>query len=148
MTENTNSNPGNRNPGPVGLFRDRNITSDPSDPILYSRFSIRFFAIFCSTFLGGILMAINLHRLNRKMELFLVLLFSFLFTLGGALLFTNYGPKFANILIIFNLVGSLILEELYWNRVIGRHFKYRRRQIWPVVLAVFLFAIPVLLTAM
>ncbi|HYW94966.1 MAG TPA: hypothetical protein VE870_05220 [Bacteroidales bacterium] len=137
----------NQNNRPTGLFRDRNIVSDLAAPALYSRFAIRFFAIFCSTLVGGILMAINLHRLNKKTELLLVLLFSFMFTLGGAVLFTHYGPKFTNILIITNLIGSAILEELYWNRVIGKSIKYRRKQVWPVLLFVFLLSLPVLMTA-
>ncbi len=148
MPDNFQFNTNNNDTRPAGLFRDRNITSDPTAPALFSRYSIRFFAIFCSTFLGGILMAINLHRLKRKTELFLVLLFSFVMTVGGAVLYTTYGPKAANILIISNLIGSLILEELYWNRVIGKQTRYRRRHVWPVILMVALLSVPIVLTAM
>ncbi len=138
----------NQNERPAGLFRDRHITTDPAAPVLYSRYTIRFFAIFCSTFLGGILMAMNLHRLKKRMELFLVLLFSFLFTVAGVVLYTTYGSKSANILIIANLIGSLILEELYWNRVIGKEFMYKKRQVWPLVLLVILLSVPVALSAL
>ena len=149
MTPENNTPNNNRDQRPAGIFTDRNIIDDPKAPQLYTRYTIRFFAIFFSTLLGGILMAINFNRLKRsKKEIFMVVLFSFLFTSAAGYLYGYFGAKFTNIIIIMNLVGSGILEEFFWNRVIGRQLKYRRQNVWPVLLVVLLISLPLFFAAM
>ncbi len=145
--ESNDQNNQNRGNLPVNFFRDKNITTDPQAPVIYSRYTLRFFTILCSTFVGGILLAINFQRLNKRTQVLQVLLFSFLYTLGEAALFTHFGPHFTNLIFIFNLIGSAILEELFWNRFIGKNFRYRRRQIWPLVALMLAITLLVLLAS-
>ena len=114
---------------PLSMFRDPNIVEDFKAPKLYSRYSIRFFAIIFSTFFGGILLSINLNRLGKKREIFYVIVFSFLYSI---LVYqaTTLSPENATaITLIMNLIGSLVLEEFFWKRYIGKHFKFRRQAI-------------------
>jgi hypothetical protein len=114
---------------PLSIFRDPNIVDDFNAPRLYSRFSIRFFAILFSTFFGGILMAINFNRLGKKRELIYVLAFSILYSYGVFHATTLSPENTTTITLILNLLGSLLLEEFFWKRYIGKHFKFRRQSI-------------------
>lgn len=114
---------------PFSMFRDPNITEDFSAPKLYSRYSIRFFAIIFSTFFGGILLSINLNRLGKKREIYYVIVFSFLYSILVYQATTLSPDNATTITLIMNLVGSLILEEYFWKKYIGKHFKFRRQAI-------------------
>jgi hypothetical protein len=114
---------------PFSIFRDPNIVDDYNAPRLYSRFSIRFFAILFSTFFGGILMAINFSRLGKKREIIYVLAFSILYSYGVFHATTLSPENTTTITLMLNLLGSLLLEEFFWKRYIGRHFKFRRQPI-------------------
>lgn len=114
---------------PFSIFRDPNIVDDYNAPKLYSRFAIRFFAILFSTFFGGILLSINLNRLGKKWEIFYVMAFSVLYSYGVFYAATLNPERTTTITLILNLLGSLILEEIFWKRFIGRHFKFRRQSI-------------------
>lgn len=114
---------------PFSVFRDPNIVDDFNAPKLYSRFSIRFFAILFSTFFGGILLSINLNRLGKKWEIFYVMAFSMLYSYGVFYAATLYPERTTTLTLILNLLGSLILEEFFWKRLIGKHFKFRRQSV-------------------
>lgn len=114
---------------PFSIFRDPNVVDDYNAPKLYSRFAIRFFAILFSTFFGGILLSINLSRLGKKWEIFYVMAFSILYSYGVFYAATLNPERTTTITLILNLLGSLILEEIFWKRFIGRHFKFRRQSV-------------------
>lgn len=132
-TNNFRSNTFNRSL-PKGSFMDPNISNDPTLPKLFSRFSIRFFAILFSTFFAGILLAVNLYRLKKKDQILIVLLFSFLFAYLTVFISGKYPDKLTLITIIMNVIGALLLEELFWNRLIGRNFKFQRQSILPALI--------------
>ncbi|MCF8381309.1 MAG: hypothetical protein K9H49_17180 [Bacteroidales bacterium] len=121
-------------PLPTGPFMDPNISNDPSLPKLYSRYSVRFFAIFFSTFFGGILISINLFRLKKKDQILPVVLFSFFFAYLTVFLSGKYPEKMTIITLIMNIIGSLLLEELFWNKMIGKDFKFQRQSVLPALL--------------
>jgi hypothetical protein len=122
-------NPEPREVTPFSVFRDPNITDDFNAPKLYSRYAIRFFAIIFSTFFGGILLGINLNRLGKKREIYYVIIFSFLFSILAYQLSLLSPDNATTITIIMNLLGSVILEEFFWKRYIGKHFKFRRQSL-------------------
>lgn len=139
-------NTGNiKNPLPKGPFMDPNITDDPALPRLFSRYSIRFFAILFSTFFGGILLSVNMSRLKKNNQIFPVLLFSFLFAYLTVFVAGKYPERITLITLIMNILGSLFLEELFWNRQIGREFKFRRQNILPALFIGFLVSMMFLL---
>ncbi|MGC9344526.1 MAG: hypothetical protein ACP5E3_17610 [Bacteroidales bacterium] len=130
--EGNSSSPENDRPKivtPFSIFRDPNIVDDFNAPKLYSRFAIRFFAILFSTFFGGILLSINLNRLGKKWEIFYVMAFSILYSYGVFYVATLYPERSTTLTLILNLLGSLVLEEFFWKRYIGKHFKFRRQSI-------------------
>ncbi len=116
------------------MFSDPNIVEDFNAPKLYSRYSIRFFAIIFSTFFGGILLSINLNRLGKKREIFYVIVFSFFYSILVYQATTLSPENATTITLIMNLVGSLILEEYFWKKYIGKHFKFRRQAIGSALL--------------
>lgn len=119
---------------PFSIFRDPNIVDDFNAPKLYSRFAIRFFAILFSTFFGGILMAINFSRLGKKWEIAYVIGFSMLYSYGVFYATTLSPENATTITLMLNLLGSLILEEFFWKRYIGKHFKFRRQSLRGAIL--------------
>jgi len=121
-------------PLPTGPFMDPNIVNDPSLPKLFSRYSVRFFAILFSTFFGGILISINLYRLKKKDQILPVVLFSFFFAYLTVFVSGKYPDKITMITFIMNVIGSLLLEELFWNRMIGKDTKFQRQSVLPALL--------------
>ena len=121
------------NPLPKGPFMDPNISDDSSLPKLYSRYAIRVFAIVFSTFFAGILLAINMYRLDKKNQIFPVILFSFMFAYLTVFISGRAPERMTLITIVMNIVGVILLEELFWNRHIGKEFKFQRQSILPVL---------------
>ncbi len=116
-------------PSAFGIFRDPNIVEDFNAPKLYSRYSIRFFAILFSTLFGGILLSINLNRLGKKREIIYVIGFSLVYSYLVYYLTTLKPESATTITLMMNLLGSLVLEEVFWKNYIGKHFKFRRQAI-------------------
>ena len=99
-------------------------------PILYSKGAIRFFTIFFSTLFGGILLAINLNRIQKNAEILYVLAFSFIYTYLIGIIVT-YFPQYISLIALFmNLLGLVILEKIFWKRMIGDDRKFQRQSIW------------------
>ena len=119
---------------PRGPFMDPNITNDPALPRLYSRYAIRFFAILFSPFFAGIMLAINLSRLNKNKYITGLIIFSFAFSLLSFFISGRYPEQMTIITLIVNLIGSILLEEFFWNRHIGRDFKFQRQNVLPALL--------------
>ena len=99
-------------------------------PVFYSKRAIRFLSIFLSTLFGGILLSINLYRIDKKREILYVLSFSLLFTYGIGVLATFYPDYISFIALFMNLLGMIILEEIFWKRLIGNDLKYRKQPVW------------------
>ena len=113
-------------------------------PVLFSKTAIRLFSILFSTLFGGILLSINLYRLNKRKEIFFVISFSLLFSYGIGLLVTYFPEYSTAIALSMNLLGLIILEGLFWNRMIGNELKYTKQPIW-MTLGIGLFLVAFLL---
>ncbi len=123
------------------LFMDPNITNDPEAPRLYSRFAIRFFTILFSTLFGAVLLSINLYRLDKQRQIIPLLGFALLYSYLTYYVMNTVQLDPTVMALIFNLTGSLILEEMFWKRNIGRDFRFRRQSLWHALLiAALLFA--------
>lgn len=135
---------------PLKFFRDPNIVDDFNAPRLYSRYAIRFFAILFSNLFGGILLSVNLHRLGKKTEIYYVIAFSALFSYLVFYTAGLYPNHVTTVTLIMNLLGSLVLEEFFWKRYIGKHFKFRKQSLTGALMIGFgisLFLLYILMSA-
>ena len=112
---------------------DPNITDDPEAPVLYSRYAIRFFAVLFSPLFAGILLAINFYRLKKPNQVIYVGLFSFGYTALVSFISGKYPENMLLVTYILYFLGAVLLEELFWNRFIGKEFRFRRQFILPTL---------------
>lgn len=112
---------------------NRNIVDDPAAPELYSQMAINGFSIFFSTLFGAILFAINMHRVGKGDKIYIVMLFALTFTIFEGWLVTMQ-PQITSLPFIFNIIGGVLLNTVFWNKYIGKNTQHRRRAIWPPLL--------------
>lgn len=100
-------------------------------PKLYSKRAIRLFSIFFSTLAGGILLRQNLKDVGNDRAASTVLTFSILFTIGISVL-ANYIPGKAATPIGFllNVIGSFILNEYFFEKLIPESDSYEKKPVW------------------
>lgn len=111
--------------------RDSNVTDDPSAPLLYHPKYILVFGVLFSVFAAGILMAMNLSRLNKGKSSLLTLFTGLAFTavqivVLGLIEFNTTALTFP-----INYLGINLLESLFWKKNVSRDLKFRKRSIWP-----------------
>ncbi|MBC8047077.1 MAG: hypothetical protein H7Y00_09805 [Fimbriimonadaceae bacterium] len=109
---------------------------------LYSQMAILGFSLFFSPLTGGILLAINVFKVNKKGVL-PVIIFSVLYTLlqGYAAIKIPTG-NFISILL--PVAGAIILSDVLWKKYIGKGVKFEKRSIVvPLVIALIIF-IPII----
>jgi len=111
-------------------------------PDLYSQTVILAFTIFFSPLFGGIMLAMNVWKVNKK-AVWQVILFSVVFTaFAGYLSYYILAPgSFAAILI--RIGGALVLSELLWNHLIGKGVAYNKRKIIVPLIIALLITVPI-----
>jgi hypothetical protein len=119
-------------PEPEVIVEDRPIPVEL--PVLYSQTAILAFTIFFSPLFGGILLAMNTNRLNKK-AVWQVVVFSLILSVASGLVTWYLAPgSFWGILA--PIACGLILSELAWNRFIGKQLPYRHRRVLiPLIIA-------------
>jgi hypothetical protein len=128
--------------------RDLKNTNESSSeafvlPVLYSKKAIQGFSIFFSTLFGAVLLMSNLKKMNKPKARIEVFVFGIVYTIFTSLLL-NYLPKTFFLTLLFNIVGYAVLVEYYWNKNLGKEFKYEKKQIKkPFIISLFLLAIVV-----
>jgi len=105
-------------------FWKRNIVTDESAPLLYSRLIISVFTLFGTTIFGAILLSVNLKKLDKANEIPGVVMFGLLFGIITFYLASN--PSQFPIRGLMNMLGALILVVPFWNGYVGRSTKYRQ----------------------
>lgn len=120
------------------------ITIDPKAPELYSKQAILLFSILFSTIFGAVLLMSNLKTLRLKNARNQVLWFGIMYT-GIIIFIVSYFEIKSNIGMPLNLVGSLILTELFWNRELGKEFSFRKKKIREALFYSILIMIPFVL---
>ena len=113
-----------------------NIVTDEDAPILYSRKAIYFFSCFFSVITGGILLSINLKRVNRKDVIWIVLGYSIAYTVISVYILNQI--KTSSVLnILVCMLGSFALFNFFWKKYIGAETKYQTKPIWiPLIICV------------
>lgn len=104
-----------------------NETATVKLPTLYSQTAILAFSIFFSPLFGGILLAMNVGKVNKK-GVWQVILFSIVFT-AFYVYVASVAPtdNFFSWLIPF--AGALILSEVLWNHFLGKNINYKKRTV-------------------
>ena len=106
---------------------------------LFSQSAILGFSLFFSPISAGILLAMNMKRLQRK-GIVQVIIFAVVFTLFQG--YVSMRLQQGSILtLLINVAGALIMSELMWNQFIGKRIPYQRRSILiPLLIAIAIVA--------
>ncbi len=97
-------------------------------PHLYSPTAILGFTIIFSVLFGGILMFLNLRKLNKKAIAITVLFISVGFMiLGGVVAQLSNMNQW--LVMPVNIVGGIVLIEYFWKKHIGHITKFNRKSI-------------------
>lgn len=116
--------------------KESRITDDPNAPLLYHSKFIYTYGVLFSVLGGGILMSMNLRKLNKTNISRLVILTSVLYVVVQAILF-SYIEKNTGIVMLVSALGMVILERLFWKKNIPQGLEYRKRSIWtPLVIGI------------
>ena len=118
-----------------------NVVNDQNAPALYSRKAIYFFTSFFSVVFGGILMSINLKKVNRKDAIWIVLVYSVAYVVAQVLILSQFKMN-GTLTLVVSMIGSFALYNFFWKKYIGIETKYRTKQIWiPLIIGVGIFSL-------
>ncbi len=125
---------------------DKNVVVDLNESELFSQKAIYGFTIFFGVFFGSILLSYNLKKADKKNYIFIVILFSILFT-TIQLWVLSYIPRNTGLTMITSVAGAFILNKYFWTKYIGEETKYRAKAIWiPLIIGLILGGILIYLT--
>ena len=132
---------------PFGLFSewDYNITKDQEAPLLYSRLAIYVFTVFCSVFFGGVLMFLNLRRLNNKHGQVVVAIYTILY---GAIVYPvlELFDMRISLLNLVNILATIPFCTFFWGKYVGKATKYRTESVLiPSVIGSVILALTIIL---
>ncbi|WP_405384119.1 hypothetical protein [Maribacter sp. LLG6340-A2] len=120
------------------------LTVDPNAPELHSKKVIMLFSAIFSTIFGAVLLMYNMKQTDNSKGRIQVLIFGILYTVATIAIIDLLNIK-TNLALIFNFAGAGILTEYFWNKFIGKEFKYRKRSwVKPAIISV-LIVIPIFL---
>lgn len=106
----------------------KEVDQEKNVPVLYSKASIFGFTIFFSTIFGAVLLMLNFSRLGyykaRNQVLVFAIVYTFLSVLMISILPANYLSSLA-----INVLGYLVLSEVFWNRILGKEMVYEKKSI-------------------
>jgi hypothetical protein len=112
-------------------------------PTLYAKTPIVWYSFLFSPFVGGVLMCINLWRLQKRGHAVLILLASFAFTLGSYYLgvLVVYKASSRLLVLLLNLAGGNALSTPVWRSLIGNR-PYQKANAWlPLVFVLIGYAL-------
>lgn len=95
-------------------------------PELYSKTLILLFSILFSTIFSAVLLMLNLKSLGKAKASLQVLLFAILYLVATAIVLQVFKLP-PNLTFIANVLGAAILNEYFWNKLIGRDLEYIRK---------------------
>ena len=115
--------------------------TDPNAPLLYTKGTIRGFALVFSTIFGAVLLSSNIHDNKKK---WIVIGFGVLYT-ALTIVIVNLLPS--NIIYVFllNTAGGLGLTTTFWDKFMGKDTKHRSKLIWKPLIVSIVITIPFLL---
>jgi len=98
-------------------------------PRLFTRNIIMIYSILFSTFVGSILMAINLNRLKKERDALYVLLFGVGFSYLVNYLMSKLNMSMTVLPVLINVIGALLIDNLFWKKHIGLEMKFQKQPI-------------------
>jgi len=128
----------------IEIYKPDFRSEDSDLPFLYSIKSIQLFSVLFSVLAGGILMAINFKKTSHKAEAVKVIGFSLSYTLVSLLIFTLIGTPSFFLSIILNLLGAFLIDELFWKRVLGLNFSFKKQQFWSALVIALILISPLI----
>lgn len=113
---------------------------DENAPILYSHRLIYTFSMLFSVIFGGILFARNLKEVDRIKGIYPVIIFAFIYT-ALSIYLLNLIDAGTGATLVFNAIGALVLNNIFWNKYIGKGKLYHKKSYKkPLFIAVVIFA--------
>tara|TARA_B110000908_G_C10223319_1_gene436537 strand:- start:1196 stop:1816 length:621 start_codon:yes stop_codon:yes gene_type:complete len=120
------------------------LTEEPNAPELHSKKVIMLFSAIFSTIFGAVLLMYNMKQTDNSKGRIQVFIFGILYTVATIVIKDLLNIK-TNLALIFNFAGAGILTEYFWDKFIGKEFKYRKRSwIKPAIISA-LIVIPIFL---
>jgi hypothetical protein len=118
-----------------------NIVEDLNVQALYSRKAIYFFTCVFSVIFGGILMSINLKKVNRKDGIWVVLSYSIIYSVVILSVLSQF-ERSTIFTLLASMLGSFAFYNFFWKKYIGIETKYRPKPIWiPLIIGVTIFSL-------
>lgn len=117
-------------------YPDGRTTGNDSElPSLYSKTLILVFAVLFSVIFAAVLLIINLRSLGKRKAAWIILLFSIIYLIFTAVMLQVFSLD-PSLTFVFNVIGAAILNEVFWNRFIGKEAEFRKRGwIKPILIA-------------
>lgn len=113
-----------------------NIVTDNNAPELYSRRVIYILSCLFTVITGGILLSINLKKVNRKDVIWIVLGYSITYT-AISIYILNQFERNTVLTLLVSMLGSFALYNYFWKKYIGAETKYQTKPIWiPLIICV------------
>jgi len=123
------------------VLENEGFDEDEDLPTLYSERVIYTFSVFFSVLAGGILLARNLKEVNRKDGIPHVIAFSLIYTfLSGYLMNVSKSGLVGTV--VLAIIGSMVLNQYFWNAYIGRGVNYYRKSYGKALIIALLILIP------
>lgn len=105
-------------------------------PELYSKTLILMFSILFSTIFSAVLLMSNLKSLGKGKARIQILLFAVLYLVATAIVLQVFNLP-PNLTFIANVIGAAILNEYFWNKLIGKDLEYKKKSwIKPTLISV------------
>ncbi|KQC02456.1 hypothetical protein [Pedobacter sp. Hv1] len=122
---------------------DNFMVQDDVSPQFYSQRAIYCFSILFSVFFGSFLLSANLKAVDKPR--LLVILYGFAYAVLTIIVgeYMKTGLSYA---FIANSIGVIIMQTLFWDRLIGKETKYNAKPIWkPLIIGVLIIAVLIML---
>jgi hypothetical protein len=119
----------------------KNVVTDPSAPMLYSKGAIRAFSLLFSTIFGAVLLSSNVSDPRRK---WIVVGFGIIYT-TSTIIIVNLMPSNTFWVFLLNAAGGLGLTTTFWDKYLGKEVTYRAKPIWKPLLISIVIIIPFVL---
>lgn len=108
------------------------ITDESVTPSYFSQGAVHLFSIVFSTLFGVILMAVNFYKAGNRRAVLEVIIFGILYNISTILLLP-YIPNQQYVVlgynVLINVIGALILTQIFWRKYIGNDTEFKPRPI-------------------
>jgi len=118
------------------------VAVEDSSVLLYSSKFILLFGVLFSVFGGGILMAMNFVRINKKESAYKVILYSLLYAVLQVMLLEYFNITSPFVSLPLSFCGIYLLEEYIWKKEIPSNLKYEKRDVWKPIIVGMLIVLP------